>query len=310
MTVGQLVYKVFYKPTLSIRYNLNHFGLIGWYKMRQGEKQMKKAAANIDPLKLSDDHLLTCCYLTGANYWHQTIICAYSLIKALEGQVKIKIYSDGTLQEQHIALIKRMAPGIEFVSKNKVDEHLDSFLPANKFPTLHYLRQWHPFFQRLIDIHASASWTIHLDSDMIFFARPNHIIDAYKTKRAVYMQEQLNSSYFVDDVKTLADKYNMNCISFVNGGIIGYNSNEVDYNDLEEKAKLLLENYPGAGPAQVEQTIMSYLLFKQNARPLSKEQYTIFYDSELSLKDNHIVRHYIFKAKLPYFDTEWKKAIR
>ncbi|WP_419701090.1 hypothetical protein [Mucilaginibacter sp. NFX135] len=308
MSIGRLIYKIFFKPTLQIRYYIRHFGLTGWYKLYQGEQQMKKAASDIPPVPLAKDHLLEVNYLTGAKYWHQTIFCAQSLARILQGRVKINIYSDGTLGQTHEAFIARAIPGVSIVAEKTVNEHLDKFLPIAQFPTLHYLRKWHPFFRRLIDIHSAPLWAIHLDSDMLFFDRPQQIIDAYQNKTAIYMQEHLSSSYFVDDEKTLKDKYDINCISHVNGGIIAYNG-DIDYTDLEEKAKTLLKHYPNAGPAQVEQTLMSYVLFKQGATPLDKQRYPIFYDSKIEVEDSQIVRHYIFKAKLPYFNTEWKKIL-
>ena len=308
MGIGRLIYKVFFKPTLQIRYHVHHFGLSGWYKLHRGEQQMKKGALNIPPITLAKDHLLEVNYLTGAKYWHQTIFCAQSLAKILKGRLKINIYSDGTLNQTHETFIARAIPGVVFISEKGVDEHLDQFLPVAQFPTLHHLRKWHPFFRRLIDIHSTTSWAIHLDSDMLFFDSPEQIIDAYQHKTAIYMQEHLSSSYFVDDEKTLKDKYDINCLGNVNGGIIAY-SGDIDYANLEEKAKTLLKHYPDAGPAQVEQTLMSYLLFKQGATPLDKYRHPIFYDSKIEVDDSQIVRHYIFKAKLPYFTAEWKKVL-
>jgi hypothetical protein len=149
-----------------------------------------------------------------------------------------------------------------------------------------------------------------MDSDMIFFDKPDQILETYQRKTAAYMKEQLASSYFVDSEDTLRDKYGINCIKSVNGGIIAYDNDKVNYADLEEKAKLLLLHYPQAGPAQVEQTLMSYVLYHQNAAALDEKLYSIFYDDKPDFSGPDIVRHYIFKAKLPYFTTEWKKVIR
>jgi hypothetical protein len=276
--------------------------------MQRGEQQMKKAALKLSPLNLSADKVLGVSFLTGANYWHQTIFCAYTLAGHLDGRVGIKLYSDGTLTDEHIGFINKVLPGVEAISEKQVLKHLDTVLPQHKFPTLRHLRNWHPFFRRLIDIHTAPSWVIHLDSDMIFFDKPGQILEAYQNKTAVYMKEQLASSYFVDNEDVLRDKYGINCIKSVNGGIIAYDNDKIDYTDLEEKAKLLLQHYPQAGPAQVEQTLMSYVLFHQNATALDEKAYTIFYDDKPDLNSPQIVRHYIFKAKLPYFTTEWKKA--
>jgi hypothetical protein len=309
MTLGKIAYKYFFKPTLTARYHISHFGLLGWLNMKRGEQQMKKAALKLPPIHLSTDKILEVSYLTGAKYWHQTIFCAYTLAGYLDGQLGVKLYSDGTLTNEHIDFINRAFPGVEVITKKQMLQHLAAVLAQHTFPTLRYLRNWHPFFRRLIDIHTDPSWTIHLDSDMIFFGKPGQILEAYQHKTAVYMKEQLASSYFVDSEDVLRDKYDINCIKSVNGGIVAYDNNRVDYTDLEEKAKLLLQHYPHAGPAQVEQTLMSYVLYHQTAAALDEKTYTIFYDDKPVLSSSQIVRHYIFKAKLPYFTTEWKKAI-
>lgn len=276
--------------------------------MRQGEQQMKKAALKLPPVKLSTDKILEVSFLTGAKYWHQTIFCAYTLARHLNGRLGITLYSDGTLTYEHIAFVSQVLPGVEAISEQQVLQHLDTVLPQHHFPTLRHLRNWHPFFRRLVDIHTSPSWAIHMDSDMIFLGKPDQILEAYQDKTAVYMKEQLASSYFVDNEGILRDKYDINCIKSVNGGIIAYDNDKIDYADLEEKAKLLLQHYPQAGPAQVEQTLMSYVLYQQNAEVLDEKSYSIFYDKTPGFNSQNIVRHYIFKAKLPYFTTEWKKV--
>ncbi|UOE48324.1 hypothetical protein MTO98_28345 [Mucilaginibacter sp. SMC90] len=311
MSLGKIAYKYFFKPTFSLRYHFSHFGLWGWLNMQRGEQQMKKAALKLSPVNLSADKALEVSFLTGANYWHQTIFCAHTLAGYLGGRLGIRLYSDGTLTDEHIGYINKVLPGVEAISERQVLQHLDTVLPNHKYPTLRHLRNWHPFFRRLIDIHTSPSWTIHMDSDMIFFGKPDQILEAYQQKRAVYMKEQLANSYFVDSEQVLRDKYGINCIKSVNGGIIAYDNDKIDYADLEEKAKLLLQHYPNAGPAQVEQTLMSYVLHQQNAGALDEKLYSIFYDSKPGFDNQkNIVRHYIFKAKLPYFTAEWKKVIR
>jgi hypothetical protein len=278
--------------------------------MRTGENQMKKAVRQLPPIEFSKDKVLEVCYLTGEKYWHQTIFCAYTLARSLNGRVGIKLYSDGTLTDDHIRMIRKVLPGVESIPEMQVISYLDAILPEKKYPTLRYLRNWHPFFRRLTDIHTSPSWTMHLDSDMIFFDKPGQVLAAYEKKSSIYMKERLANSYFVDTVDHLRDKHHINCIRNVNGGMIAYDNDKIDYIDLEEKANYLLLKYPGAGPAQIEQTLMSYVLYTQTAVPLDEHKYAVFYDKLPALNDLQIVRHYIFKAKFPYLTNEWKKVIR
>lgn len=78
--------------------------------------------------------------------------------------------------------------------------------------------------------------------------------------------------------------------------------------DLEQKLKVILDNYKAAIPAEVEQTLMSHILFNQDARPLPKEEYQIFYGSDIK-SEITTVNHYIFKAKQSYFTSEWKRTL-
>lgn len=189
-----------------------------------------------------------------------------------------------------------------------MDKRLEELLPSARYPTLRWLREWHPFFRRMLDIHTQPGWSIHLDSDMIFFKKPERLLTAFDRKEAIYMKEQLEHSFFADDEDILSERYQIFCIRLINGGIVAYDNDLVDYDDLEMKATVLLKAYPHTSAARVEQTLMSYLLFKQNALPLPEKEYVINYDSNPDIKGGEVVKHYIFKAKLPYFKSEWKQV--
>jgi hypothetical protein len=274
------------------------------------EQRMKAAAKRLKPVPLLSDFGLEVNYLTGDKYWHQTLFCAWSLATIMEGQVKINIYSDGSLRKKHNKTIEKTLPGILIKPEKQVDHYLNKVLPDDNYPTLRRLRKSHPFFRRLLDIHTQPSWSIHLDSDMLFLKKPGELINAFLNKSAIYMKDHLVKSYFVDDEKTLETNFGIYCKANVNGGIIAYDHDKVDYIDLERKAKLLSETYPNTGAAQLEQTLMSYVLYMQGANPLEMERYTIFFDSNIHTTESQIVQHYIFKAKLPYFSSEWKKIVR
>ncbi|RZL69651.1 MAG: hypothetical protein EOO93_00955 [Pedobacter sp.] len=278
MTIGKLIYNTIFKPTSSFRYNINHFGLFGYIRILMGETKMKKAALSLPSIELRDDFDLEVNFLTGSKYWHQTIFCGYTLATTLQNKVKINFYSDGTLSLKHIGRIQSILKKSNFISEAKVVENLLETLPQANFPVLHSLRKWHPFFRRLIDIHINQEWALHLDSDMLFFSKPYELIHAFKNKNALYMKELMDNSYYADSEKNLEEKYDIICSKNVNGGIVAYNGTEINYQDLELKAKILLQNYPNAGAAQIEQTLMGYILNEQNAVPLDDNFYQIIYE--------------------------------
>jgi hypothetical protein len=307
MSLGKLVYKYLYAPTASIRYNLHHFGIKGWHAYKNGEKQMKVAAVNFPAINLQTaDDVPVISYLTGEKYWHQTIFGIQSLVNHYGNNIGIDIYSDGSLTPPIIDTLKNYCPQIAIITEEQIMANLNAIIPADKYPSLHFLRSWSAFFKRMIDIHCKMQWAIHLDSDMLFFKYPDDLTDFSKQKKAFFMQEQMNASYFVDDSEVLLKKYDIPTLQNVNGGIIAYDGSVVDYQRLEHIAKLLLENYFHQGPARIEQTLMSYILAMQNGTPLNKTDYKIYYDSAVDDNDNATLRHYIFKAKLPYFSAEWK----
>ncbi|TWR25192.1 hypothetical protein FPZ43_17115 [Mucilaginibacter pallidiroseus] len=309
--VGKLLYKYIFAPTLGIRYQISHFGIAGSIRYAIGEKALKNAVTHLLPISTEAKvDQITFCFLTGKNYWHQTLLCVQSLHKQLSVKFNVAVYSDGSLSEAHVNVMRRAIPDASFILQTDVDERLTHTLPYEQYPTLNYLRNWHPFFKRMIDIHCAPGWKIHMDSDMIFFHNPVELRDAFENKKAIYMADLLTDSYFVDELQTLLYKYNIQCAPNVNGGIIAYNSDLVDYEDLEQKAKLLIDDYKNTGPARIEQTLMSYLLFKQEATALDPDRYKVLFDLKPHFQEYQVCRHYIFKAKLSYFTREWKKIIR
>ena len=309
MTAGKLFYKYFFKPTLPLRYNLSHFGLKDSTRMWLGERLMKKTAKTEPPITVNNrDDLPVFCFLTGKNYWHQTVYVIKSLSRQLGGNFGIKIFSDGSLTVRHQLMFKHFAPNLEIIDPDIMLQHLDITLPENQFPTLRFLRNWHPFFKRMIDIHCfMPGWSIHLDSDMLFFNKPVELTDAFYNKKAIFMKDSLSESYYADNENILKKRFGIICLNRVNGGVIAYDSAKVDYIDLEKKARLLIENYKHTGPARIEQTLMSYLLYKQNAVALDSNLYKIYFNNENDSRYLPTVKHYIFKAKLQYLTTEWKQ---
>lgn len=309
MTLGSIIYKLFFKPHLNIRYNIGHFGLMGWYRMCSGEKQMKKSAASLPPITLSEDHLLEVSYLTGANYWHQTIFCAYSLARVLNGRVRINIYSDGTLNPKLAGFIKKALPNIIIVDQDDLRKQIDNILPEKDFPLLRALREKDAFFRKLVDMRANGRYIIQLDSDMLFFNKPERLISAYRDDENYFMQDTIPASYYVLPEDIISKKLNIPTREKINSGILAYNSAKIDWHFVERTCAYLIENAPHLHPPMFEQTLNAIIISWLDGKPL-KPEYRILYaykGEETNLSD--VVRHYIFKAKMLYFTTEWKTVL-
>ncbi|MBE7177809.1 MAG: hypothetical protein INR69_15490 [Mucilaginibacter polytrichastri] len=307
--LGRFCYRVLYHPTHHIRYNINHFGIRGWLKMVSGKKKLRKIAVESEIIHLysGTEECITFNFLTGKDYWYQTITCIKSLKIHCQENFRVNFYSDGSLSDKQVEYIQRQVPLANYVDELTVEKHLNQVLPRHNFPTLRYLRDSHPFFRRLFDIHTSGGWSIHLDSDMIFYGHPGELISAHQTGQAVFMKERLDRSYYADDLEILKQNFEIDCVTHLNGGIVAYDNRQVNYVDLEKKSQVLLHNYPTCGPARLEQTLMSHILFQQNGMALNEKFYNIIYEKSAIPQPEAIVRHYIFKAKLPYFHSAWKQ---
>ncbi|OOQ58755.1 hypothetical protein [Mucilaginibacter pedocola] len=308
MRLGKLVYQLFFKPTANIRYNISHFGLKGYLKMQMGERAMKRHAATLTPITLTSDILLEVSYLTGEKYWHQTIFCAYSLAKQLHGRVAINVFSDGTLSQQHINLLKRALVNINIVSPEYIKQQLEELLPPSKFPALRALRDNNPMVRKLVDVRLNNRYLVQLDSDMLFFAPPKELVDSYNTKTYYYMQDTIPSFYAMPGER-IREGLGIALQEKINAGILAFNSAEIDWHFLERACQFLIDNTEAIHAPSFEQTLNAIIICQLNGQALNLN-YRIFYanvDDYTIATD--VVRHYIFKAKLEYLQWEWKKVL-
>jgi len=309
MTLGSIIYNLFFEPTLKIRYYIGHFGLMGWYRLHSGEKQMKKSAASLPPITLYEDHLLEVSYLTGANYWHQTIFCAYSLARILNGRVRINIYSDGTLTSELVGFIKKALPNIIIVNQDELLKQIDNILPRKDFPQLRALREKNAFFRKLVDMRVNGRYIIQLDSDMLFFNNPELLISAYRDDENYFMQDTIPASYYVLPEDAISKELNIPIYEKINSGILAYNSAKIDWNFVERTCAYLIQNAPDVHPPMFEQTLNAIIISWLDGKPLKPEYRILYADKGEETKSSDVVRHYIFKAKMPYFTSEWKAVL-
>jgi hypothetical protein len=274
--------------------------------MACGEWQMKKAAAALQPVALSEQYLLECSFLTGKKYWHQTIFCAYSLAKLLDGQLKVNIYSDGSLSAHHSRVLQSVLVNCNLIGAEEIEQELEKQLPAAKFPCLRALRETNPFFRKLTDMRLNDRYIVQLDSDMLFFKRPQALIEAVQNNSSHFMQDTLPASYYSIPESILEKKLDICIKPKINSGILAYNSAQIDWTFMEDACKVMLAQGGSIHPPMFEQTLNAIVISKLDGNPLD-DNYHIMYDSGCgTLNDANIVRHYIFKAKYRYFTREWK----
>ncbi len=274
-----------------------------------GYRQMERAARHLRPIKIDESsEPLEVHFLTGLNFWYQTLFCAYSMIQQARVHIRPVIFDDGTLEPQHVEYLQRAMPTTRIVSTCEVEERLDHYLPVSKFPTLRGQRPVFPLMRKLTDIHGSApGWKVFLDSDMLFHREPKFLLDWLRAPRVpLYMADFMNSYGYSDEL--IASLLDAEMPSRVNTGICGLNREEVDWEQLEAWAKTLLER---AGLNHfLEQALTAMSLAGKEQAVAPREDYVVFPEREEAMRPRAVMHHYVADSRFYYYRYGWRHVAR
>jgi hypothetical protein len=151
-------------------------------------------------------------------------------------------------------------------------------------------------------------YIIQLDSDMLFFNEPEDLIRAYSNDENYFMQDTIPASYYVLPEDIISKDLNILICEKINSGILAYNSSKIDWHLVERTCAYLMQNSQDVHPPMFEQTLNAIIISWLGGKPLKPAYRILYADKGEKISSSDIVRHYIFKAKLPYFTTEWRKA--
>ena len=123
----------------------------------------------------------------------------------------------------------------------EIEAALDQHLPAARFPILRARRRELVLVRKLVDLHVGRSgWRLYLDSDMLFFRRPDVLLEwLHRPSLPLHMVDVQNAyGYPLELLATLAGAP---VPERVNTGIIGLDSATFDWERLESWARRLQE---------------------------------------------------------------------
>src|SRR5690606_23457654 len=137
-------------------------------------------------------------FLSGKKYWQETDFCFWMLCRVSADPLRMVIHDDGTFPEEELAHFRRIFPNVLFHSIKSIESRLDEHLPADRYPTLREWRVRQPLLRKLTDLHAGTTgWKMLLDSDMIFFRRPEYLLEWMRgDKKPLYMVDVKNAYGF------------------------------------------------------------------------------------------------------------------
>ncbi|MCQ6957287.1 hypothetical protein [Mucilaginibacter aquariorum] len=293
------------------RSQLRTFGRFGGYinyrKMMHGRKLMEKRSVELPPV-ISKSDGLPVYFLTGKNYLYQTLYCIQSLSVTTATPFKFILVDDGSMNDALMERIHRQLPGAEIITQSRIGRNLQKSLPADLYPCLHYKRKVYPHIKKLTDIHTipGGTWKLVLDSDMLFWNKPDELIQwLTKPEQPLHM---IDCSDAYGYSKKLMEELSGSKISpLINVGAIGLNSQTINWAELETWVKTL-EAREGT-TYYLEQALSAMLIGNSSRTVLPAEKYIVNPDNASIDYNRGVLHHYVDLSKEGYFKTSWKKLI-
>lgn len=290
--LGRLAYRVLHRP-------------FSRHPDREAAMRREATRLNVPDLPPAPASWPAALFLTGRNFWHQTLFCADSFERTAGVRLPWKFYDDGSLDAAGRNALTRRFAGASIVSAEESSLRTVARLPPARFPSLHAARAQCPLMKKLMDLRAGrAGPSLYLDSDMLFFSRPDALLGWMRAPRGNhYMQDALDS--YALPVETVSSLAGHPVLPKVNAGLLAFDDTPLDWDALESFAAK-------AGPdiaahRLFEQTLTAVHATRVGATPVPASDYRLLHEPVIA-PPHGVLLHYCWHAKDAYFQSEWLRC--
>lgn len=305
---GRILYEVYHKPVSRVR-QIMKTGIINSYELEKGRKEMINASNDLKEIRYNEAFDFEVYFLTGKKYWYQTAFCLYSMQKQTRLNIDAVIVDDGSFDDALEQQVKKQFPSSTVIRKEQIDSLLDEHLPESRYPTLRARRMEYPHLRKLTDIHIlpGKDWKMVLDSDMLFFHQPKHLIRNLKNPRQMLFMEDVEEAYGypVSFLKELTGREIFP--EKLNVGITWMPSSSLNWGDIERWNRHIIEKM-GTSYLQ-EQALTAMIAAKNEYELLPASAYKVLPQINDCAIDE-ILHHYVADSKYDYFTKGWKRVLR
>lgn len=307
--LGKLARVVYHTPVGTVRKSIREGGPYQQWKTEQGRREMAEAALHLPPLEPPPaDAGPEVHFLTGQKYWYQTLFCFYSLQRHSDVSLTPVLYDDGTLTAAYQDRFRQVVPWVRFVTLPEIEARLDEVLPWSRFPVLRERRIEQPLIRKVLDLHAGeAGWKLLLDSDMLFFRRPEWLLG--------WLKDPGQPAYMVD--VTTAYGYSHALRSRLVGGrviperanigIFGWRGEDLDLEWLERAVRTMLEEE--GTHYNLTQGITSMLFAGRDCAVAPEGEYVVLPTVAEGRQPSVVMHHYVAESKRSYFQYGWRHVL-
>ena len=309
MGLGKALLYGVHRPLGLARHMMQEGGPLEQRRTARGKREMIAAAGRLPALVAPPGEPLgTVTFLSGRNFWYQTLFCFVSLQRFSDRRIDPVIHDDGTLTPELRAQVARVVPWVRFVDAAAAEAAVDRVLPWSRTPSLRARRKVYPHLRKLTDLHcASTGLTVVMDSDMLFFRRPDALLDFLAAPgKPIYLQEQADAYGYSNGL--MEELARGPLVHNVNVGLYALHSPGLDWDYLEACCRTQLER---EGPQYLqEQALTALALSGTGARPLPMADYIVLPDLAEGRKPRGVLHHYVAHSKRTYFQDGWKQVVR
>ncbi|MFY8148879.1 MAG: hypothetical protein ACOVNL_06625 [Prochlorococcaceae cyanobacterium] len=269
---------------------------------------MEQAARQLPPLPAVPPKAgrpLEVWYLTGEHFWYQTAFCAWSLARHCQRELVLHLVDDGSLKPEQEQRLRRLFPAGKTRWKQEVALELDQHLPMDRFPVLR--QRWGDYIniRKLIDIHlASSGSKLVLDSDMLFFRRPDELLAWWDQPEGPCLMVDCVESYGYSRA-LMEELAGASIPPMLNVGICGLASEWIDWQELEHWCRTLVEREGTS--YYLEQALVAMLAARTMPSVMPRSNYITYPTRQQALTGDGVLQHYVADSKPWYFGEAWRR---
>lgn len=235
--------------------------------------------------------------LTGKQDWQLAAWMLASWFHFTGLNWKVVLHEDGTLPGEAANLFQRVFPGITLINSANANQTIQHAL--SQYPLCLKYRFEHPLARKIFDVpfFSDSKRLILLDSDLLFFTRPNEILHwVGQENQECWFNEDASESSFVSKEEA-KEKLGVNLWPRVNSGLCLLWKEAIDWEFCE---RCLKETSILKGRIwRVEQTLFALCASRQNQGGLLPSTYEVSL-SNLA-RDGAVARHYVGAVRDRFF---------
>jgi hypothetical protein len=305
MTPGQFLLKFYHMPVGRMRSSLANGGP---WAVRETERQrleMEMAAATLPPLpEFAGTVPVTLHLMTGQRFWYQTAFCLHSFARSAKTTIRPIIYDDGSIDDICARQLRGMGPRVEIRYLQDLRRQLDRLLPAANFPVLRERWENYPNIRKLIDVHlGSSGWKLVIDSDLLFFRRPDFLLQWLSAPDRLLHAVDCEESYGY--TRPLLEQLAGTPIPpLVNVGLCGLKSDDLNWQELEAWTAELQAREKTS--YYLDQALVAMLAARQPCAIAPAVDYITMPSRGEVETPQAVMHHYVSHAKRWYFRHGWR----